>query len=100
VADNLDQKLERLVPLLKSRTGPAIVYVTLQKHAEEVAARLKCQGLEAMVYHAGLPNDQRQEVCHRPPGLNVLIRQYIGAGPVHAVGEGHCMCYHSFWNGY
>ena len=48
--------------MLKARTGPAIVYVTLQKHAEELANRLKPHGLDAMVYHAGLPNEEREKI--------------------------------------
>ena len=62
VANSLDQKLDRLIPFLKSRTGPAIVYVTLQKHAEEIANRLRPHNLEPMVYHAGLPHEQRTQI--------------------------------------
>ncbi|KIM75419.1 hypothetical protein PILCRDRAFT_98975 [Piloderma croceum F 1598] len=62
VADSLDKKLDRLIPFLKSRTGPAIVYVTLQKHAEAVANHLRPHNLEPMVYHAGLPHEQRAKV--------------------------------------
>jgi superfamily II DNA helicase RecQ len=59
----LPKKLDILVPLLKSRTGPSIVYVTLQKHAEDVANELLARGLsDVLVYHAGLPAPQRQEV--------------------------------------
>jgi len=62
VADSLDNKLDRLIPFLKSRTGPAIVYVTLQKHAEAVANHLRPHDLEPMVYHAGLPHEQRAKI--------------------------------------
>ncbi|KAJ7125655.1 P-loop containing nucleoside triphosphate hydrolase protein [Mycena crocata] len=63
VAETLDKKLDILVPLLQSRTGPSIIYVTLQKHTEDVAASLESRGLSGvMVYHAGLPSAQRQEV--------------------------------------
>ncbi|KAJ7900267.1 ATP-dependent DNA helicase [Mycena olivaceomarginata] len=63
VAETLPKKLDILVPLLKSRTGPSIVYVTLQKHAEDVANELLARGLsDVLVYHAGLPAPQRQEV--------------------------------------
>jgi len=62
VANSLDKKLDRLIPFLKARTGPAIVYVTLQKHAEDVANHLMPHGLEPMVYHAGLPSEQRIKV--------------------------------------
>jgi Superfamily II DNA helicase len=62
VADSLDKKLDRLIPFLKARTGPAIVYVTLQKHAEDVAEHLKPHGLEPLVYHAGISSEQRVKV--------------------------------------
>ena len=64
VANNLQEKLDKVVPLLKSRTGPAIIYVTLQKQAEEIAERLRPHGLNAHVYHAGLIADKREEVQH------------------------------------
>ncbi|KAJ7103619.1 ATP-dependent DNA helicase [Mycena belliarum] len=63
VAETLDKKLDILVPLLKSRTGPSIVYVTLQKHAESVANALAARGIpDILVYHAGLPAPERQRV--------------------------------------
>ncbi|KAI0778291.1 ATP-dependent DNA helicase [Trametes elegans] len=62
VAANLDQKIKRLVAILQERTGPSIVYVTLQKHADEVANELSPHGLQAMVYHAGLPAEDRERV--------------------------------------
>ena len=65
VANDLEEKLTRIVPLLQKRTGPAIVYVTLQKHAEDVAAMLRGRGLDALIYHAGLPSEKREEVQRR-----------------------------------
>ncbi|KAG2154770.1 ATP-dependent DNA helicase [Suillus clintonianus] len=62
VANSLDQKLDTLIPFLKSRTGPAIVYVTLQRHAQEVADHLRPHGMEPMVYHAGLGGEERARV--------------------------------------
>ncbi|KAK0506457.1 P-loop containing nucleoside triphosphate hydrolase protein [Armillaria luteobubalina] len=62
VADNFAQKMERLVPFLKKRTGPAIIYVTLRKQAQDVADALNRRKLEALVYHAGLPNEQRARI--------------------------------------
>ncbi|KAG1749921.1 ATP-dependent DNA helicase [Suillus paluster] len=62
VANTLDQKLDILIPFLKSRIGPAIVYVTLQRHAQEVADHLRPHGMEPMVYHAGLGGDERARV--------------------------------------
>ncbi|KAI9065831.1 ATP-dependent DNA helicase [Trametes sanguinea] len=62
VVQNMDQKMARLVTILKERTGPSIVYVTLQKHAEEVSNRLCAVGLDSMVYHAGLASEERERV--------------------------------------
>ncbi|MDZ7615469.1 MAG: ATP-dependent DNA helicase RecQ [Patescibacteria group bacterium] len=42
--------------------GPAIVYVTLQRTAEEVAARLARAGLPARAYHAGMEDADRTAV--------------------------------------
>ncbi len=42
--------------------GPTIVYVTLQKTAEEVAKFLARAGYPAKAYHAGLKNDLRQTI--------------------------------------
>jgi ATP-dependent DNA helicase RecQ len=43
-------------------SGPAIVYVTLQKTAEEVAAALAQAGLPVRAYHAGMEDDKRARV--------------------------------------
>ena len=42
--------------------GSTIVYVTLQRTAEEVAAFLSANGLDATPYHAGLPGDDRSMI--------------------------------------
>jgi ATP-dependent DNA helicase RecQ len=42
--------------------GPAIVYVTLQKTAEQVATRLTSAGIKARAYHAGMKSEERAEV--------------------------------------
>ncbi|MEZ6122191.1 MAG: ATP-dependent DNA helicase RecQ [Planctomycetaceae bacterium] len=52
-----------LIERLKAATpGPTIVYVTLQKTAMNVAARLQEAGFDARPYHAGLKDDVRSEV--------------------------------------
>lgn len=58
----MDQKITRLVSILKERTGPAIVYVTLQKHANDVANTLRSFQMDAQIYHAGLPSEERERV--------------------------------------
>ena len=49
-----------LVERLKEREpGPTIIYVTLQKTAEELASRLQSLEFDAKPYHAGLPSEER-----------------------------------------
>ncbi|KAL4242128.1 P-loop containing nucleoside triphosphate hydrolase [Abortiporus biennis] len=57
LANNFDKKLDKLVPMLRTRNGPAIIYVALQKQTHEVAEKLSKRGFTPLVYHAGL-NDK------------------------------------------
>ena len=52
-------RLDLLTSRLQERQGAAIVYVTLQKTAEQVANHLQKRGLKALAYHAGLPDEKR-----------------------------------------
>ncbi len=57
------QRLWTLIARLKVRPpGPTIVYVTLQKTAEMVAAELSEAGFVARAYHAGLEAETREVV--------------------------------------
>jgi ATP-dependent DNA helicase RecQ len=59
-------KRRRLVQWLGERAGqPSIVYVTLQKTAEQIAEHLSQHGLAAEAYHAGLPHEQREAIQRR-----------------------------------
>ncbi|MBI5548563.1 MAG: RecQ family ATP-dependent DNA helicase [Deltaproteobacteria bacterium] len=52
-----------LLQRLRARAGgTTIVYVTLQKTAERVAAMLEAQGLPARAYHAGMEAEDRTRV--------------------------------------
>src|SRR4051812_17658980 len=52
-----------LVHRLRERpAGPTIIYVTLQRTAEQVAERLAAAGLQARPYHAGMEDDERSAV--------------------------------------
>ena len=54
---------ELLLDRLRSRPrGPTVVYVTLQRTAEEVAASLESAGLPARAYHAGMKDEDRHAV--------------------------------------
>jgi ATP-dependent DNA helicase RecQ len=52
----LEQRLAKRLP------GPTIVYVTLQRTAEQVAARLATAGAPAKFYHAGMEDVERAAV--------------------------------------
>ncbi|HLS27563.1 MAG TPA: RecQ family ATP-dependent DNA helicase [Opitutales bacterium] len=57
------ERLKLLCERLSSRPpGSAIVYVTLQKTAEDVAKALEEKGFKAKAYHAGMKNELRDEV--------------------------------------
>jgi len=57
-----ERRMDVLRARMKSLMGPTIVYVTLQKTAEEVARRLAQDGVQAQAYHAGLKDEQRTHV--------------------------------------
>lgn len=55
-----DERLGLLTDRLKSRpAGPTIIYVSLQRHAEELAESLSNAGFQAVPYHAGLAAEKR-----------------------------------------
>ena len=56
-----DRDMALLERLKRHPAGPTIVYVTLQKTSEEVAAYLASAGLPARAYHAGMKDEQRTE---------------------------------------
>ncbi len=56
-------KQRRLEQWLGAKVGqPSIVYVTQQKTAEQVAARLSQRGIAASAYHAGMASDAREAI--------------------------------------
>jgi ATP-dependent DNA helicase RecQ len=62
-AQERGRRKELLLERIQSRAaGPTIVYVTLQKTAEEVAAFLARNGLAAKAYHAGMDAEARRGV--------------------------------------
>ena len=58
-----NERSDLLLSHLEERPpGPTVVYVTLQRTAEEVAGFLVRNGIQARAYHAGLADDWRAEV--------------------------------------
>jgi ATP-dependent DNA helicase RecQ len=58
-----DERRELLLSRLRSRPrGPTIVYVTLQRTAEETADFLSGNGFSARAYHAGMEPEVRHQV--------------------------------------
>ena len=69
-------KRQRLVQWMGERIGqPSIVYVTLQKTAEQIAQHLSQHGISANAYHAGLPHEQREGIQRQFMGgqLNCIV---------------------------
>lgn len=62
-----------LQSFLQSHPGPTIIYVTLQRHAEVLAARLSGCGLETEYFHAGMPKEEKTRVQERFMLSNDLI---------------------------
>lgn len=61
-AVSAEERDEVLLASLAARPpGPGIVYVTLQKTAEELAARLAAAGWPARAYHAGMQDEVRSQ---------------------------------------
>ncbi|MFM7320285.1 MAG: helicase-related protein, partial [Armatimonadota bacterium] len=60
------ERAERLVERLKcTPPGPTIVYVTLQRTAEQLAEQLRAAGFPAEAYHAGMDTEVRSSVQER-----------------------------------
>ncbi|HSC68851.1 MAG TPA: RecQ family ATP-dependent DNA helicase [Cellvibrio sp.] len=63
----VDTRMDLLLSRLRKHPPAAatVIYVTLQKTAEEVAAAINSAGLNAVHYHAGLKDDEREQVQNR-----------------------------------
>jgi ATP-dependent DNA helicase RecQ len=60
-----DREMLLLDRIAERPPGPAIVYVTLQRTAEDVASLLRSEGHPAEAYHAGLGDEVRHAVQER-----------------------------------
>jgi ATP-dependent DNA helicase RecQ len=61
---SMDERVKLLLARLQKhpRDAATIVYVTLQKTAEDIAAAINAAGLSAAHYHAGLNDDERNSI--------------------------------------
>ena len=57
-----DNKMGQLLKVCQKVDGSGIVYVSRRKNAEDIAAFLQTQGIEAEGYHAGLPREERSRI--------------------------------------
>jgi len=58
-----NERRELLVSRLRKRPrGPTIVYVTLQRTAEDIASYLANEGFTSEAYHAGMNSEKRTEI--------------------------------------
>ncbi|KAI0466512.1 ATP-dependent DNA helicase recQ [Xylaria cf. heliscus] len=56
-----EDKYPRLLKFLKQHDGPTLVYVTVQKQAEELADRLAKAGHSTAAFHAGLATERKMQ---------------------------------------
>jgi ATP-dependent DNA helicase RecQ len=63
--DNSEKKDQLLQRIQKAPQDPTIVYVTLQKTAEDVAAFLCANKINAHPYHAGMENEKREQIQNK-----------------------------------
>jgi ATP-dependent DNA helicase RecQ len=63
--DNSEKKNRLLQRIQKTPQDPTIVYVTLQKTAEEVAEFLCANNINAHPYHAGMENEKREQIQNK-----------------------------------
>jgi len=68
-----NEKEQVLAELVNQSTGAGIVYVTLQKTAEDIANYLKAQGINASAYHAGQNDDIRQKTQQQFMANNIRV---------------------------
>jgi len=61
-AEKVKQLAERI---RQAPHDPTIVYVTLQKTAEEVAQKLEAHKISVAPYHAGMPSEEREQIQNR-----------------------------------
>ena len=70
-----DERMSLLLARLRKQPSDAatIIYVTLQKTAEDVAAAINAAGFSAGFYHAGLKDEEREQIQNQFMSGEVVI---------------------------
>ena len=70
-----DNKMGQLLRVCQGVEGSGIVYVSRRKSAEDLAAFLRAQGVEAEGYHAGMNRDDRARIqdAWKKGGTRVIV---------------------------
>ena len=70
-----DNKMGQLLRICQGVEGSGIVYVSRRKSAEDLAAFLRVQGIEAEGYHAGMNRDDRTRIqdAWKKGGTRVIV---------------------------
>ena len=63
--DSAEKKNRLLQRIQETPQEPTIVYVTLQKMAEDVAEFLCANSIDAQPYHAGMENEKREQIQNK-----------------------------------
>lgn len=58
---NIDSKLNKILEILNNVPGTGIVYCRSRKNTKEIAQLLKLNNINASFYHAGLPQEERNQ---------------------------------------
>ena len=59
VVRNVDDKLEQMMRVINNVEGSGIIYMRTREGCEELAEKLKSEGISTSFYHAGLPTLER-----------------------------------------
>ena len=73
VARDADEKLAHLLALCRETKGPGVVYASSRAKCEQLAAALQQAGVDALAYHAGLPDRAARQEAFMNNEVSVLV---------------------------
>lgn len=97
-------KYPKLFQFLKDHPGPSLVYVTLQRQAEEMADDLVKQGFDAEAFHAGSKQFANIAVKVLREDTNNMINsgckeESFHTGALHEFQASDCRCHYCIRHG-